>query len=39
MQIEILYMNGCYIVGCYGKRLEIANINLNMNLCVEYQSE
>ena len=27
------------LVGCYGKRHETTNLNLNINLCLEYQSE
>ena len=32
-------MNRCLIVGCYGQRLEITQMNLNMNMCLEYQYE
>ena len=39
VEIEIFYMNRCLVVGCFGPRLEITNINRNLNLCLEYQSE
>ena len=29
----------CQIMGCYGQRLEITNMNMNMSLYLEYQSE
>ena len=32
-------MNRCLIVGCYGRGPKITDMNLNMNLCLEYQSE
>ena len=39
VQIDIFYMNRCLIVGSYGQRLEMKNMDLYMNLCLEYQSE
>ena len=32
-------MNRCQMVGCYGQWRKITKMNLNMNLCPEYQSE
>ena len=39
VQIEIFYFSHFLIVGCYVQRLHITDMNLDMNLCLEYQSE
>ena len=39
VKIEFFYMNCCLIVGCYEEKLEVTSFSLNMNLCLEYQSE